>query len=249
MTVSTIEYEYRWLDVWRLLSLDDAIPFYEELWVPFDPKVLSYGLKEVLGRFKNDSEPYLYDPSVVSYECFRWFEATFGATELQMLIRWTDSIYKGMGGLNRTAEWVWSQIPYKIRRDQLLRQQLDPRIIDFFERLIFKQHKIFSDVESRLELQLQTQISDWDVAADAMRNMERDADANTISNIISLNIFAFTWEKEASSLVPHELDQLYQFGKRLDSEHKVGLDGVAYPGSWRFFFLPFFQYAPESWKQ
>jgi hypothetical protein len=103
-------------------------------------------------------------------------------------------------------------------------------------------------VENRLALQFQTRISDWDIDAEAMRDKEREADANTISNIISLNVFAFAWEKEASALGSEELDQLYQFGKHLVSEQNVGLDGVAYPGSWRFFLLPFLQKSPAAWR-
>ena len=244
----TIEYESRWLDVWRLLSLDDAVPFYEELWVPFDSKLLSGGLKEVLGRWKNDSEPYLSNPSVVSYECFRWFEAIFGAPNLQMLIRWADSVYRGVGGSNRTAEWVWSQIPNTTRRDPTLRQQLAPWIIEFFDRLLLQRQKIFSSVEGRMEMQFQTPISNWDIAAEAMRNADREADQTSIHMIVSYNAFAFAWEKEASDFGPQELDQLYQYGKRLDSEHRVGRDGVAYPGSWRFFLLPFLQNSPSAWR-
>jgi hypothetical protein len=67
--------------------------------------------------------------------------------------------------------------------------------------------------------------------------------------IVSQNVFAFAWENEASALGPEELDQLYQCAKRLDSEHRVGLDRVTYPGSWRFFLLFFLQNAPAAWKQ
>jgi len=99
-----------------------------------------------------------------------------------------------------------------------------------------------------MELQFQAPVSDWDIAAEAMRNSDREADQNKISLIVSCNIFAYVWEREAIALGQKELDQLYHCAKRLDSEHKLGLDGVTYPGSWRFFLQPFLENAPTAWK-
>jgi hypothetical protein len=122
-------------------------------------------------------------------------------------------------------------------------------MLDFFDRLVDFSQKVFTNVDRRMELQFQAPISDWDIAADAMLNVDREADQTKINLIARQNIFAFAWEREASALGPQEFDQLYQYGQRLDSEHRVGRDGVTYPGSWRYFLLPFLQNAPAAWKQ
>ncbi len=213
-----IEYEFRWQSVWRLLSLDDAMPFFEEMWVPCEPEPLSKGLRSVLRQWEGNCEFFLCNPSIVSYQCFRWFEANIGATELQGLIRWADSIYKGLGGSNRNAEWWWNMVPLNALRDPAQKELFTPWIIDFFHNVRSRKMEFWPRVKDKLESQFRTPVTDWDRVAQAMRNTDREADQTQIDLIVRFNAFAFAWEKEAGALSTEQMDQLFQLGNRLASE-------------------------------
>ena len=88
----TLETDLRWQRLWWLLSLEDSLAFFEELWIPFRGKQLSDGLRGVLRRWEKDPEFYLSNPSQVSYECFRWFEVAFGSEQMQVLVGWANSV-------------------------------------------------------------------------------------------------------------------------------------------------------------
>ncbi len=244
-----IEYEFRWQHVWRLLSLDDAMPFFEEMWVPCEPEPLSNGLRSVLRQWENDSEFFLCNPSIVSYQCFRWFEANIGATRLPVLIRWADSIYSGPGGSGRYAERWWNMVPLDALRDPARKELFSPWIIDFIHNVQSKKMEFWPGVEDKFESQFHTPVTDWDRAAQKMQDTDREADQNKIRLIVSLNAFALAWEKETAALSTEQMDELYHLGNRLASKRQTELGGVAYPGSWRFFLLPFLQNAPAAWKQ
>ena len=196
----SIEYDLRWQGVWRFLSLDDTVAFYEELWIPFDPTKLSNGVRGILSQWQDESDLYSLEPSLVTYDCLRWFEQTFGAEQVLLLVRWADSIYIGVGRSNRVSEWVWSLVEVKVREEATLRERLSTGIVDFLGRLRQKQAEIWAPVEEKLEIQSSRPASTWDLAAQNMANTNRDANLTKIKLIVRQNIAAFCWEQEAASL-------------------------------------------------
>lgn len=245
-----IEYDLRWQAVWRFLSLDDTLAFHEELWIPFDPNELSNGLRGILRRWENQCESYTLQPSLVTYDCLRWFEQTFGAEQVPLLARWADSVYIGVGGSNRASEWVWSLVEVKVREEPTLRERLSTGIVDFFYRLRQKQNDVWAALEERLEIQSSKPASTWDLAAQNMADTNRDADLTKIKLIVRQNIATFCWEEEAASLGVEELLELYRLGQTLDSKREIGAQGnIGFPGGWRFFLLPFFHRIPAAWRR
>ncbi len=241
-----LDTDFRWMGIWRFLSLDDAAAFFEQLLVPAQPAELSNGLKGVFQEWVNDPDFYLSNGATVSYKCFRWFEETFGPEQVELLIGWGNDVYVS-GGADRSAQWTWSLLAASAVNKQRKQPALDPWVNDFFERLRSKALELWPPFGEGLEWRFEAPISDWDRAALALDDSSRENIETTLDLTISHNSFAYAWEWAAKDMPLEQLERLYEIAKHLAVQYQSSPERLVFPGAWRFFLLPFLSRAPSSW--
>ena len=236
--VLVLENDFRWQHICWVLSLDDVLVFFEELWIQVPDKLrFVSGLRSVLSPFMNDQNYFLSNPGLTSYAAFQWFKEDLGLPELSRLIAWANRVFINSAS-ERSAEWAWSMLSANLSKDPARRVTIPVWVSDLFVQLRIEEVQGREMFEERLEGQFELQPSDWDRSALLVRNTTRDSVRTTLALIANRNIFVRSWAQVTSGMKVEKLLELYDVGRRLAAEYSLDSQGLAFPGSWAFELLP-----------
>lgn len=213
----------RFRDVWNFLSIELAVPFRRELWVPVsDAEFLQKTVRERLLEAAHDEVP----AARLHVDLVTWFQGHYGSEAWNYLLLWAQNILTYRGP-DRVDEFVWRMRLMDMEQSQSFNSipgHLREAVVSVLNR--YRQ-----TVEA-----FETKLDGIKSNPAALQQFENEADLEvfeiSLRNSVNSNVFISSWQE----FFPHEmersyLDQLYTLVLRASRNMKIERE-IAYPGAW-----------------